>query len=155
MKTLSIAAGATSAVSPPTLARTAFKTVAVALALSLALALALPASVTSALAQTAADNPIALPTPALPAAPAPGTYPGAYPGAYPGEGIEPEVTIIETESEVITEYRIRGKLYMVKIDPVVGPPYFMFDTDGDGQLDAEEDRGVHKLSVPQWLLFSW
>lgn len=143
MKTLSITptAGATSPLLALALARTAFRIAA----------LALTATVTGAMAQAPADNPIALPTPGLPAAPAH----GAYPGAYPGEGIEPEVTIIETESEVITEYRIRGKLYMVKIDPLVGPPYFMFDTDGDGQLDAEEDRGVHNLSVPQWLLFSW
>ncbi|WP_328983813.1 DUF2782 domain-containing protein [Thiorhodovibrio winogradskyi] len=116
-----------------------------ALARALMMALALLGFATNAPAQAPMDNPIYLPTPDLPAAP----------GTYPGDGIEPEVTITETESEVITEYRIRGKLYMVKIDPLAGPPYYLFDTDGDGQLDSEENRNGPNLSVPQWLLFSW
>ena len=115
--------------------------------LALATALALLGFGSSALAQAPGGNPIYLPTPNLPAAPAP--------GIYPGDGIEPEVTITETESEVITEYRIKGKLYMVKIDPQAGAPYYLFDTDGDGQLDNEENRSGTNLSVPQWLLFSW
>jgi hypothetical protein len=55
---------------------------------------------------------------------------------------------------VIYEYRSKGKLYMVKIDPLAGAPYYLFDSDGDGELDAREDRGPN-LSVPQWLLFRW
>lgn len=105
------------------------------------LALALLGLVASSPAQET-GNPIALPTPDLPASP------------YPGEAIEPEVTITETESEVIYEYRSKGKLYMVKIDPLAGAPYYLFDSDGDGELDAREDRGPN-LSVPQWLLFRW
>lgn len=92
--------------------------------------------------QEPAEGQVYLPTPNIPAAP------------YPGEGVEPEVTITETETEVVTEYRIKGKLYMVKIDPVAGPPYYLFDTDGDGTLDRDEDPGPD-ISVPQWLLFSW
>lgn len=111
-------------------------------------ALTLPLFFTGALAQVpgadddAAGTGFALPAPAVPSTP------------YPGDAVEPEVTITETETEVIYEYRIKGKLYMVKIDPLVGAPYYLFDTDGDGELDAEEDRGPN-LSVPQWLLFSW
>ena len=119
--------------------------------LFIASALALLGFVTSPLAQTPPtappDHPLALPTPAPSAS-------SAYPGASAQDGIAPEVTITETDTEVIYEYRIKGKLYMVKIDPLAGPPYYMFDTDGDGELDADEDRGPN-LSVPQWLLFSW
>ncbi|MGD2021082.1 MAG: DUF2782 domain-containing protein [Thiohalocapsa sp.] len=68
--------------------------------------------------------------------------------------VEPEVTIIETDEEVIYEYRVKGQVYMVKIEPVVGPPYYLLDTDGDGTLDVQEDRPPN-LALPQWLLFSW
>jgi hypothetical protein len=128
----------------PMVERTPMKTLSFAPALMLMLALLVP--FTSTLAQEMAQEPPAgqfyLPTPNIPASP------------YPGEGIEPEVTITETETEVVTEYRIKGKLYMVKIDPLTGPSYYLFDTDGDGTLDREEDSGPN-MSVPQWLLFSW
>jgi hypothetical protein len=70
------------------------------------------------------------------------------------ERVEPEVTIIETDEEVIYEYRVKGQVYMVKIEPIVGPPYYLLDTDGDGTLDVQESREPN-LALPQWLLFSW
>ncbi|WP_295879734.1 DUF2782 domain-containing protein [uncultured Thiohalocapsa sp.] len=69
--------------------------------------------------------------------------------------VEPEVTIIETDEEVIYEYRVKGQVYMVKIEPVAGPPYYLLDTNGDGTLDVQEDRPPPNLALPQWLLFSW
>ncbi len=68
--------------------------------------------------------------------------------------VEPEVTIIETDEEVIYEYRVRGQVYMVKIQPVAGPPYYLLDTNGDGILDVQENR-TPNLALPQWLLFRW
>jgi hypothetical protein len=89
------------------------------------------------------------------------TEPKAYPeppdipsAVYQGETVEPEVTIIETEKETIFEYRVRGQLYMVKVQPQVGPPYYLLDTNGDGRLDVHQDR-VWDNSIPQWVLFSW
>jgi uncharacterized protein YdeI (BOF family) len=79
----------------------------------------------------------------------------AIPSAsYQGETVEPEITIIETEKETIYEYRVRGNLYMVKVQPQIGPPYFLLDTTGDGELDVREDR-VWSNAIPQWVLFSW
>ncbi len=72
----------------------------------------------------------------------------------PDGAIEPEVTIIETENEVIYEYRVKGQLYMVKIDPIAGPPYYLLDTNGDGKLDVQDQRPP-ALAVPQWEIFSW
>ena len=84
----------------------------------------------------------------VPDAPAP-------PPAYGGDSVSvPEVTIRETEREVIYEYRIRGQLYMVRVEPLAGPPYYLLDTDNDGVLDVQEDTPPD-LAVPQWLLFSW
>lgn len=76
------------------------------------------------------------------------------PASYGGETVEPEVTIIETEKETIYEYRVRGQLYMVRIQPVAGPAYYLLDTTGDGQLDVQRDR-IWNNAIPQWLLFSW
>ncbi len=78
----------------------------------------------------------------------------ALPPAYQGETIEPEVTIRETDRGIIYEYRVNGQLYMVRVQPPVGPPYYLLDIDGDGQLDVRQDR-VWNTAVPQWLLYSW
>lgn len=107
-------------------------------ALMLLLAVAAPAS-----AQDDEEGLFSLPTPEVPSAP------------YPGESVgAPDVTIRETPTETIYEYRVKGQVYMVKVEPIVGPAYYMLDTDGDGVLDVQEQR-VPDLSVPQWLLFSW
>lgn len=71
-----------------------------------------------------------------------------------GEAIEPEVTIIQREDRVIEEYRINGHLYMVKIIPSAGKPYFLVDRDGDGQLESRSQL-YEDITVPQWVLFTW
>ena len=76
------------------------------------------------------------------------------PPVQSGEALEPEVTIIKRDKETIEEYRIEGKLHMVKITPAAGPPYYLLDTDGDGELDTREDSPTNS-AVQQWLLFSW
>ena len=72
-----------------------------------------------------------------------------------GEALEPEVTIIERKEETVREYRLNGQLYMVKITPSKGKPYYMVDTDGDGTLDTRRTDVKSDPSVPQWILFSW
>jgi len=87
----------------------------------------------------------------------PAPYPEAPslpPASYQGETVEPDVTILETDRGLVYEYRVNGQLYMVKIQPPVGPPYYLLDTNGDGLLDAQQDR-VWNNAVPQWLLHSW
>jgi len=72
-----------------------------------------------------------------------------------GEAIEPEVTIIQKEESVIEEYRINGNLYMVKITPSVGAPYYLIDKDGDGRMESRTTTLGSDVVVPQWVLFSW
>ncbi|AKH22205.1 hypothetical protein AAY24_10710 [Sedimenticola thiotaurini] len=72
-----------------------------------------------------------------------------------GEVLEPEVTIIESDKGTTEEYRISGRLYMVKITPVAGPPYYLLDSNGDGVLDVREEARPGNISIPQWVLFSW
>ena len=71
-----------------------------------------------------------------------------------GEAIEPDVTIRQEAERTIYEYRRNGQLVMVRVQPRIGPPYFFFDKDGDGDLDRF-DGDPRKLSVNQWILFSW
>lgn len=72
-----------------------------------------------------------------------------------GQPIEPEVTIIRSDKEVIEEYRVNGLLYKVKITPTVGKPYYLIDRDGDGRLESRREGIYDDGLVPQWVLFSW
>jgi hypothetical protein len=72
-----------------------------------------------------------------------------------GQPIEPEITIIRKEKETIQEYRLNGRLYMVKITPVVGKPYYLMDRNGDGTMEYRIMEDYERERVPQWVLFSW
>ena len=68
--------------------------------------------------------------------------------------VEPEITIVKRGKDVVEEYRVNGKLYMLKITPRYGKPYYLIDQRGDGQLSRQDslDSGVR---VPQWVLFNF
>ena len=72
-----------------------------------------------------------------------------------GSPIEPEVTIIRKENAVLEEYRVNGMLYMVKVTPRVGKPYYLIDQDGDGTMETKSTNIYQDPVVPQWVLFSW
>ncbi len=80
--------------------------------------------------------------------------PDIPPPMVDGEAIEPDVTIIKRGENTIYEYRINGQLYMVKVQPVVGPPYYLVDRDGDGEFDSRS-ADPESISVPQWILLRW
>lgn len=65
--------------------------------------------------------------------------------------LEPQVTIIKRGEEKVEEFRIGGKLYMLKVTPPHGVPYYLVDYKGDGQYSRQDnlDSGVR---VPQWVL---
>ncbi len=71
----------------------------------------------------------------------------------PEEGIEPEVTIIQQGSERIEEYRINGQLYMVKVVPSKGLPYYLVDSNGDGNMDMRRNDVDPDILVPRWTIF--
>lgn len=72
-----------------------------------------------------------------------------------GESLEPEVTIIRRDDATIEEYRINGRMYMAKVTPVVGEPYYLVDRNGDGRMEARMSEIYEDFVVPQWVLFSW
>lgn len=67
---------------------------------------------------------------------------------------EPEVTIIKRKEEIIEEYRINGQLYMVKITPNKGYPYYLIDTDGDGSFETRRNE-LDNPPVTQWKILRW
>jgi hypothetical protein len=69
--------------------------------------------------------------------------------------IEPSVTIQEHKNRVVEEYRVNNNLYMVKITPSVGAPYYLVDDDGSGDLEIRRDPGPREIKVPQWTLVRW
>ena len=72
-----------------------------------------------------------------------------------GDAMEPEVTIILKEDSRVEEYRLNGRLYLIKIIPVVGPAYFLLDDDGDGVMETNMSEIYQDFTIPQWVLFSW
>ncbi len=72
-----------------------------------------------------------------------------------GQPMEPEVTIVHRGEATIEEYRLNGRMYMAKITPKIGKPYYLVDKDGDGRMEARMSEIYDDLVVPQWVLFSW
>jgi hypothetical protein len=67
---------------------------------------------------------------------------------------DPQVTIIKQTELTVEEYRSGGKLYMIKITPKVGAPYYLVDDRGDGKFARQEslDSGFR---VPRWIIKSF
>lgn len=85
----------------------------------------------------------------LPAVPPPPPGMEAFDAA-----LEPQVTIVKAETETREEFRIKGKLYMVKVTPAVGKPYYLVDRQGDGSF-VEADIDPHPVRPPMWVIHSW
>lgn len=92
-----------------------------------------------ALAQSKADK---QPLPAVPPPP---------PEMLPFEAsLEPQVTIKKRDTDTVEEFRVRGKLYMIKVTPTVGAPYYLLDRQGDGNFTSTEMDS--NLRVPHWVI---
>lgn len=85
----------------------------------------------------------------LPAVPPPPPGMEAFDAA-----LEPQVTIVRKETETREEYRIKGKLYQVKVTPAVGPSYYLVDRQGDGNF-IESDIPQPLVKPPMWIFLSW
>lgn len=81
--------------------------------------------------------------------------PDIPPQVQSGETLEPEVTIRRDDKQTITEYRINGRLHSIKVEPVVGPTYWLVDTTGDGFTDTRYDNFNPPYFIPGWVIFRW
>lgn len=64
-----------------------------------------------------------------------------------------ETTRTESNGDVVSEYRVGGRLAVVKITPVRGPTYYLVDSDGDGRIDRDRD-GTRNVPV-YFKLYGW
>ncbi len=84
----------------------------------------------------------------LPEAPPP-------PGVVDGDpALEPEITITKRGEDKVEEYRIHGELYMMKITPPHGVPYYLMKEDQEGGWSRMEGP-TPPLVVPKWILFNF
>lgn len=75
------------------------------------------------------------------------------PKAIDGEVLEgePQVTIRKKGAETIEEYRINGEMYMMKVTPEHGVPYYLHKEDQQG---GWVNIGPNPpLSIPKWIIF--
>lgn len=85
----------------------------------------------------------------LPAVPPPPPGMEAFDAA-----LEPQVTIIRSEKETREEFRLNGKLYMVKVTPAVGKPFYLVDQQGEGNF-VQADMVGPLTKPPMWVIHSW
>ena len=71
------------------------------------------------------------------------------------EDIAPAVTLREHGNRVVEEFRVNNRLYMIKVTPSVGAPYYLVDEDGSGDMAWHRGTSRVEQSVPQWTLMSW
>lgn len=67
---------------------------------------------------------------------------------------EPQVSIVKRGEDTVEEYRVNGQLYMVKVTPPHGVPYYLYDEAGNGNFVRRDphDAGVR---VPKWVIKRW
>ena len=49
------------------------------------------------------------------------------PGFELDPALEPQVTILKRGTDTVEEYRVGGKLYMLKVTPAQGAPYYLIE----------------------------
>lgn len=65
---------------------------------------------------------------------------------------EPQITIVKKKNgDTVEEYRINGQLYMMKVTPAHGVPYYMHREDQDGGW--LNDGPNQPMVIPKWTLF--
>lgn len=62
---------------------------------------------------------------------------------------EGEVEIIAGENKTVFEYRVNGRLLMIKIVPKFGATYYMVPADGQPHYESLDHK---KKLYPQWVL---
>jgi len=59
-------------------------------------------------------------------------------------------TRLQPNGDEITEYRVAGQLRAVKVQPKRGPAFYLYDRNGDGRVDEDQN-----ISPVYYKLFQW
>ncbi|MEK7207337.1 MAG: DUF2782 domain-containing protein [Pseudomonadota bacterium] len=72
------------------------------------------------------------------------------PAEPPSAEMEPEITITTKGTELHEEYRLHGRLYMIKVTPAKGKPYYLIDQEGSGNFRRSDFDT--RISIPMWVI---
>ena len=72
-----------------------------------------------------------------------------------GESLEPQITIRATPRGTVQEYRMNGRLYMIRVIPRRGYPYYLIDADADGYLETTSTELAPGFLIPAWVIYRW
>jgi hypothetical protein len=67
------------------------------------------------------------------------------------DSLEPQVTITRRGDDKVEEFRMSGKLYMIKVTPPHGVSYYLIDNTGEGNWIRQDSRDSG-LRVPMWVI---
>lgn len=68
---------------------------------------------------------------------------------------QPQVTITHRGQDKVEEYRMNGRLYMMKVTPAHGGvPYYLVDDEGQGMWTRRDEIGPN-VKPPMWVIKSW
>ncbi|MCH8478105.1 MAG: DUF2782 domain-containing protein [Wenzhouxiangella sp.] len=74
----------------------------------------------------------------------------------PDAELEPQVVIRREDDRVIEEYMSGGVVYMIRVIPAVGPPYYLVDTTGDGNFDSRHFHDqIDPVHPARWRIIEW
>lgn len=68
--------------------------------------------------------------------------------------LEPEITIINRGEDTIEEHRINGELYMIKVIPRIGLPYYLVRNRNGTEFSLPGDVGID-VSAPMWRILEF
>lgn len=68
--------------------------------------------------------------------------------------LSPQVTIKAKGEGKVEEYRIRGKLYKMRVVPAVGPAYWLVDPKGEGNFERLDGPSPN-IAVPMWVILEF
>lgn len=72
------------------------------------------------------------------------------------DDVEPQITIVRRGTDKVEEFRMKGKLYMLKVTPPNGEPYYLIDDNGNGNMVREGSGPTGSgLRVPMWVIKSF
>ncbi|AOM02505.1 DUF2782 domain-containing protein [Cobetia marina] len=63
---------------------------------------------------------------------------------------KPQVTSRQQDDRQLREYRVNGHLYAIEIIPKGGTPFFLLDSDGNGNFTRSSVSQASQLKVPGW-----
>ena len=67
--------------------------------------------------------------------------------------LEPVITIKQRGADKVEEFRVAGKLYMVRVTPPGGTPYILMDHSGAGSFTPSNGLADPlNFSVPMWVI---